>query len=300
MPVPATAHKAADAGPASAWPERYIPGGNREHRGQDEYLRALANALWQSRPSSGDFVLEANGEPIRVHRCVLAAASPVFKAMLETEMVESRTLTASIDAEPEDCEAMLRFVYSGRLEAEAGQLPGILLLAHRYEMLDLVPRCCDALVENLSASTAVEYVKVLRLLEGEPMALERPRSVPPLTALRPGVAGFLTSASDAPADASMVEPQSGARTPGPATPVPSSSRPEQAPEQAQGFFDEQPERFLTTAAIAARDVAAGSFATHRRERRSASATSPIAHAFVTIAERIAADPHLQMVLLRGL
>merc|ERR1719188_1034630 len=67
---------------------------------------------------------------------------------------------------------MVRFAYLGELEElQPLQLPGVLQLAHKYEMVELIPLCCDAMVRNLSADTAVPFVRALRLLEGVPMDL---------------------------------------------------------------------------------------------------------------------------------
>ena len=42
----------------------------------------------------------------------------------------------------------------------------MLELAHKYEVLDLIPPVCEAMVEQLTIDTAVPFVHVLRLLEG--------------------------------------------------------------------------------------------------------------------------------------
>lgn len=39
-------------------------------------------------------------------------------------------------------------------------------MAHKYEVLDLIPPVCEAMVEQLTIDTAVPFVHVLRLLEG--------------------------------------------------------------------------------------------------------------------------------------
>ena len=52
---------------------------------------------------------------MRVHRFVVTAASPVFKAMLGSQMAESLTASVSIDAEPADVLTLLQFMYLGVL-----------------------------------------------------------------------------------------------------------------------------------------------------------------------------------------
>merc|ERR1712232_736041 len=95
--------------------------------------------LWDSR-EQGDLDLEVQTDTFRVHRCVLASASPVFRAMLSSPMLESRNSSVRVaDADPADFLAMLRFVYLGELTdvTPPQQLPGVLQLAHRYNIKDL-------------------------------------------------------------------------------------------------------------------------------------------------------------------
>merc|ERR1712216_45987 len=119
--------------------------------------------------------------------------------MLSSPMLESRNSSVRVaDADPADFLAMLRFVYLGELTdvTPPQQLPGVLQLAHRYDIKDLVALCCGQMVQHVSCATAVEYVRTLRLLEGVPMALPpRPKQQVPAVATQPQLvgAGFLTA-----------------------------------------------------------------------------------------------------------
>ncbi|CAJ1334205.1 unnamed protein product [Effrenium voratum] len=134
---------------------------------RSEHIKGLVANLWRSR-EDGDFVFNCSGCSIRAHGCILSAASPVFKAMLASGMAEGLSSSMAVDAEPAELLAMLRFVYLGELDATGQQLPGVLALAHRYEVLDLIPPICEAMIENLCEDTVVSYVRVLRLLESAP------------------------------------------------------------------------------------------------------------------------------------
>lgn len=128
--------------------------------------------MWETRESHGDFTLETKTASFKVHGCVLAAASPVFKAMLDNDMVEKQLRLASIDSEPEDVLALVQFAYLGKMpDLQPSQLPGVLELAHKYSMTDLVPLCCEAMLDTLAVDNAVAFVRVLRLLEGVPIEL---------------------------------------------------------------------------------------------------------------------------------
>eukprot|EP00971_Amphidinium_carterae_P009823 193784-Amphidinium_carterae.1 len=82
-------------------------------------------------------------------------------------MSEGRNSTVNIEgADTADLLSVLRFAYLGELDASPQQLPGVLQLAHKYELTTLTLLCCDAMVQSLNTDTAVAYVKTLRLLEG--------------------------------------------------------------------------------------------------------------------------------------
>ena len=96
--------------------------------------------LWRSR-EDGDFVFNVCGGTLRAHGCILSAASPVFKAMLSSGMSEGLTSSMTVEADPAELQAMLRFIYLGELDATGQQLPGVLELAHKYEVsvkLDII------------------------------------------------------------------------------------------------------------------------------------------------------------------
>ena len=58
-----------------------------------EFLESLSSDLrmmLEESETSSDLLIECDGEKITAHRCILSARSPVFRAMLESEMVEGR------------------------------------------------------------------------------------------------------------------------------------------------------------------------------------------------------------------
>lgn len=146
------------AAPGDSSPQRKLKTARNEH------VKGLVTNLWRSR-EDGDFVFNVCGGTLRAHGCILSAASPVFKAMLSSGMSEGLSNSMSVEADPAELQAMLRFIYLGELDATGQQLPGVLELAHKYEVLNLIPPVCEAMVEQLTIDTAVSFVRVLRLLE---------------------------------------------------------------------------------------------------------------------------------------
>ena len=142
---------------------------------RDRHVKGLVANLWHSR-EDGDFSFTVAGGTLRAHSCILSAASPVFKAMLASGMSEGISSSVLLDAEPAELLAMLRFIYTGELDATPQQLPGVLALAHRYEVLNLIPPVCEAMIDSLNIDTAASYIRVLRLLEGSPSVFQRQSS----------------------------------------------------------------------------------------------------------------------------
>ena len=63
-----------------------------------------------------DFVFQIGNVEFSVYKFVLAARSPVFRAMFESNMIESRTGRVQIvDSSPETFEQFLYFIYTGHL-----------------------------------------------------------------------------------------------------------------------------------------------------------------------------------------
>ena len=69
-----------------------------------------ARVLWET-PLFPDVEVLATGHKFDLHRGLLAAASPVFRAMLEVHMHEGTSRTITIDAPLNAVRAMLEHIY---------------------------------------------------------------------------------------------------------------------------------------------------------------------------------------------
>lgn len=312
------------------WPQEFTL---EDRNRQEDYLKGLALSLWECR-NSGDFVLDVRGERIATHSCLLAAASPIFKAMLELDMREKQTRSVNIDADPADVLAMLRFAYTGEFHhVSPVQLPGVLQLAHKYEITDLIPHCCSAMIDNLTVETAVPYVRTMRLLEGTAMELPRCSQQPsrydhsllgspPTQPPQAGITALFGAPAQPPQAGAPSQPQVPATAGAQFFNLGESAQPTSHSEtNSSVFFGGAPLDVEPPAAAIGPGVQVWPSAAQERGSRGAMSTtvqvgessgstgcsgdtdnrtSPIAHAFVTIGKLIAANPEIQMAVLRSL
>ena len=98
-----------------------------------------------------DTTIKCGEREFKVHKAVLAAQSPVFKSMFEADMRETQLGLIEIpDTEPEVISDMLSFLYTGRapnMETMAGEL---LVIANKYQILELFAQCEKKLKSGIS------------------------------------------------------------------------------------------------------------------------------------------------------
>ena len=91
-----------------------------------------------------DFSIVAqDGDEIRCHRAILAAASPVFRGMMSGEWQETLQTLERRDIAKENIVTLLEFIYLGRLPAdvEYTNLMKLAQIADYYQMPSLVNQC---------------------------------------------------------------------------------------------------------------------------------------------------------------
>jgi speckle-type POZ protein len=89
-----------------------------------------------------DTVLVVDGREFNAHKAILAARSPVFNAMFEHEMKESRKGRVEIsDIDPDVFNEMLKFVYTGNTPQIQGMAEDLLAAADKVSSyIDMVYR----------------------------------------------------------------------------------------------------------------------------------------------------------------
>lgn len=108
-----------------------------------------------------DFTFFVKDKEFKIHKNVLAAASPVFLKMFTTNMEESRTNQCRMDhIEPDVFDKLLEYVYKGRLPEDFGDFAKEIYTAADYYQLDRLKQLCKSEVfERLSVANALETYK---------------------------------------------------------------------------------------------------------------------------------------------
>jgi hypothetical protein len=89
-----------------------------------------------------DAVVRAGGREWRVHRVVLAAASPALRSMLESDMVEGRQAAVELHgADPEAVELFLIHIYGGAIDVPLRAALQLYGLADQYQLASGLARC---------------------------------------------------------------------------------------------------------------------------------------------------------------
>lgn len=109
-----------------------------------------------------DFVFNVRGTQFKVHKCLLSAASSVFKTMFKCGLDESKYNTAVIDCKPAIFQVFLKFIYTGEWSAE--EMPTLCFdlyeLAHCYEIKSLTRICLVfVLMKKIDAETVMNLYR---------------------------------------------------------------------------------------------------------------------------------------------
>ncbi|XP_048129436.1 BTB/POZ domain-containing protein At4g08455-like [Rhodamnia argentea] len=159
----------------SYWEECY----NKVSKTAEEYKREIEDLkaknsflrLWIQTDHNGldgpgfsDVVLFAakdgpNGglsKPVPAHKAVLASRSPVFKAMLEHEMEESRSNNIKINEVSYDAlRAFVNYLYSAEAFLDERMAYDLLVLAEKYQVQHLKDYCEKFLVSKLNWENSI-------------------------------------------------------------------------------------------------------------------------------------------------
>nr|CAB3266537.1 speckle-type POZ protein B [Phallusia mammillata] len=117
----------------------------------------LQSLLDQS--SFTDCIFSVDGNEYKAHKAVVAARSPVFRAMFEHEMEESKLNRVEIpDISHEVFKEMLSFLYTGTSPNLDEMAADLLAAADKYALERLKVMCEESLCSNLSVENVAEIL----------------------------------------------------------------------------------------------------------------------------------------------
>ncbi|XP_052587420.1 speckle-type POZ protein-like [Peromyscus californicus insignis] len=123
--------------------------------------------LWENSRFT-DCCLVVAGQEFQAHKAILAARSPVFRAMFEHDMEESRKNRFEIpDLEPQVFKAMMGFIYTGKTPDLDSMADVLLAAADKYGLERLKVMCEDALCRDLSVENAAQTLVLADLRSSE-------------------------------------------------------------------------------------------------------------------------------------
>ena len=106
---------------------------------------------------TSDIVILCQGEQIPAHKCILSARSPVFRAMMQANMLESIKREINIEVDDKDVLfEMLRFIYTAKVGDGFSKIKELLVLADKYEVVELLKYCGKNLAATLSNENALQ------------------------------------------------------------------------------------------------------------------------------------------------
>lgn len=124
------------------------------------HSQRLTQQLWSERLFA-DVEVICGERRFPVHRAVLAAASPVFAAMLGSDMIEAQAREIRIDdADEASVQDTLQYLYTGSVSESAGC--GTVALGHKYDIPGLVEYAAPVALGNLTSDNVVTEIRTLR------------------------------------------------------------------------------------------------------------------------------------------
>ena len=115
-----------------------------------------------------DVILIMDGKELKVHKGILAAASPVFSAMFTKNRNENQKSTVTVsDFSYEVINEMIRFIYTRKVKFLHNVVDELIYAAHRYGILDLKKLCEDSLCTQINLDTVLKLLVIADLNKAE-------------------------------------------------------------------------------------------------------------------------------------
>jgi len=128
---------------------------------QSASIGLLEKMMEESLFSDVTLISTVDAKEHKAHKAVLAASSPVFKAMFENETQERKQNRVIIeDLEGSTIRSMLEYVYKGTVSDIHDTGLELFQASEKYQMLGLSKFCQNALTSNLTASNVGQVMTI--------------------------------------------------------------------------------------------------------------------------------------------
>ena len=142
-----------------------VEGEDLKLSGNDTVAAFKKFGVWENvyrKMQDANFTLVFNGSEVPCHKHVLAAASPVFEAMVDSQHLEGIESKANIDLSEDVGRAFVRFIYTGELPVDIlkEHTSAFLELGDKYDVQELKDLSEGELLEQLDKKNMVEFVHI--------------------------------------------------------------------------------------------------------------------------------------------
>lgn len=102
-----------------------------------------------------------DGTEFKIHRCILAAVSPYFRALFTNSINrnEAEQIEAKMNLPGDIFQVFLDYAYTGTCIVNKVNVRQLLKFADQYQLLDVVQLCCNYLIEDLSPSNCLDILQ---------------------------------------------------------------------------------------------------------------------------------------------
>jgi BTB/POZ domain len=120
-----------------------------------------------------DVTLKVKDKEFKAHKVILAAASPVFKAMFKEGTKEHEDSCVNIqDMDSDVFEVFLRFLYSGQVDQLDEMISELFVAADKYDVQPLREICIHHMAKNISMDNAVNMLILADRYGLEPIKIQ--------------------------------------------------------------------------------------------------------------------------------
>jgi len=116
-----------------------------------------------------DVTLSVSGQKVAANKCILAARSPVFRAMFENDCVEAKSGSVNIeDIDVDIVEQMLQYIYTDVVpDLSVDNAAGLFAAADKYCLIRLKESCGMYLASSLTVDNCISVLMLADLHSAE-------------------------------------------------------------------------------------------------------------------------------------